>query len=178
MVGYIDGKEAMVVELNINGQTKKVAVATRNEGATHIDTYAKDSEKQYLDCFGSYLPYAQAQAMCTNGWYIPSMEEWESLMSEASIVQDKLQYIGNFSSNDMHRAIVVPVGDNSLILPAGGASSNSGQSGQSGWQSYYWSSTQDGSKMKMLFSDRTGHIIPLSSNTNESFNTRLFHALP
>lgn len=174
MVGYIDGKEAMVVELNINGQTKKVAVATRNEGATHINTYAKDSKKQYLDCFGSYLTYTQAQAKCTNGWYIPSMEEWESLMSGASVQQDKLQYGETFSSNDKYRAIVVPVGSNSLILPAGGASSASAQNGAF---SYYWSSTEEGASMKLLFS-KFDNIAPMTGAKTATLSTRLFHAIP
>lgn len=175
MVGYIDGKEAMVVELNINGQTKKVAVATRNEGATHINTYVKDSKNQYLDCFGSYLNYTQAQSKCTNGWYIPSIEEWQSLMSGAGVEQDKLQYIGTFGTNDAHRAIVVPVGENSLILPAGGVTS--APNNQIGWQCYYWSSTEEGTNMKCLWS-RNENINPTSFSKTTAMSTRLFHAIP
>lgn len=174
MIGYLDGKEAMVVEFNVNGQIKKVAVAIRNEGATHINAYIKDSKNQYLDCFGSYLTYTQAQSKCADGWYIPTIEEWQSLMKNASVVDYKLGYKGNFSKNDEHRAIVVNVNGNSLILPAGGE----GQvSSQTGWQSYYWSSTPDGSNnMKCLWSRNNVGTYPMSKNT--ALNTRLFHAIP
>lgn len=174
MVGYLDGRDAMVVELDINGQRKKVAVAIRNEGATHINTYMKPSNIKYLDCFGSYLTYAQAQSKCGDGWYIPTIEEWQSLMADASVVEDKLAYEGNFSSKDRHRAIVVNVNGNSLILPAGGPEEGSNQRG---WQSYYWSSTANGSNMECLWS-KDSNISTWLSDKNTTKNTRLFHALP
>lgn len=174
MVGYLDGKDAMVVELDVNGQKKKVAVAIRNEGATNTKIYINTSNTKYLDCFGSFLTYAQAENKCTDGWYIPTIEEWQSLMANASVVEGKLAYENTFSSNDKHRAIVVNVNGNSLILPAGGPEADSNQRG---WQCYYWSSTPDGSQMKCLWS-RGNSISTLSSDKNSTKNTRLFHAMP
>lgn len=174
MVGYLDGKDAMVVELDVNGQKKKVAVAIRNEGATNTKIYINTSNTKYLDCFGSFLKYAQAENKCTDGWYIPTIEEWQSLMANASVVEDELAYENTFSSNDKHRAIVVNVNGNSLILPAGGPEADSNQRG---WQCYYWSSTPDGSQMKCLWS-RGNSISTLSSDKNSTKNTRLFHAMP
>lgn len=174
MVGYLDGKDAMVVELDVNGQKKKVAVAIRNEGATNTKIYIKTSNTKYLDCFGSFLTYAQAENKCTDGWYIPTIEEWQSLMANASVVEGKLAYENTFSSYDKHCAIVVNVNGNSLILPAGGPEADSNQRG---WFCYYWSSTPDGSQMKYLFS-RGNSISTLSSNKNDTKNTRLFHAIP
>lgn len=78
-IGTLDGREAMVVDLG--GSIGKVAVATRNVGATDVNDYGTSfSAEDALDPDKNGL---------TDGWYVPSMEELVALSENLKDNDDK-----------------------------------------------------------------------------------------
>ena len=78
-VGILAGREAMVVYLG--GSIGKVAVATRNVGATDVNDYGTSfSAEDALDPDKNGL---------TDGWYVPSMEELVALSENLKDNDDK-----------------------------------------------------------------------------------------
>lgn len=94
-VGILDGREAIVVELNVNGVTKKIAVATMNiadnggKGFSYAD--AKDATKTGL----------------TDGWYVPTKDEMEALAAKLTF-------------NSTRKGAELVMDDKTLFLPAEG----------------------------------------------------------
>ena len=78
-IGTLNGREAMVVDLG--GSIGKVAVATRNVGATDVNDYGTSfSAEDALDPDKNGL---------TGGWYVPSMEELVALSENLKDNDDK-----------------------------------------------------------------------------------------
>ena len=93
-VGTLDGREAMVVYLG--GSIGKVAVATRNVGATNVNDYGTQ--------FSSEADFDPASLNLTDGWYVPTIEELSAL-------KDRLQ-----PSSD-NTGLEYTVGESTLFLP-------------------------------------------------------------
>lgn len=179
-IGLIGGKEAMVVEINVSGGTKKVCVATMNEGASSVNCYADNGGTAVLDCFGGYYTYAEAEAQCTDGWYIPAVDEWKALYDSVPYTSPKEGYHSNknWGTNDNHFASMFEVakGNYLYVLDAGYESSLNAR----GNRASYWTSTVGSSidKMQLMnlaydkpsFSDAT-------SNTSK-YSLRLWHNMP
>lgn len=124
-VGYIEGKEAMVVELEIDGKAKKMLVATRNEGATSNNSFYRDETTSYVDCFGSYLSHTDAAHAGVGGWRLPSKAEMEALVNlPHEWVKDGIaspEKFGDPTSSRCNAAYEITVGEGSkLLLPAAG----------------------------------------------------------
>ena len=93
-IGTLNGREAMVVDLG--GSIGKVAVATRNVGATDVNDYGTQ--------FSSEADFDPASLNLTDGWYVPTIEELSAL-------KDRLQ-----PSSD-NTGFEYTVGESALFLP-------------------------------------------------------------
>lgn len=178
-IGLIGGKEAMVVEINVSGGTKKVCVATKNEGANSVNCYADNGGTAVLDCFGSYCTYAQAEAMCTDGWYIPSIDEWKALYDSVPYTTPKEGYHSNknWGTNDNQFASMFEVTKKNYlyVLDAGYDSSLNAR----GNRGSYWSSTVQDSNQMILFNTAYGKPLNYSGAPKTStYSLRLFHNMP
>ena len=99
LIGYIDGREAMVVDL---GESYgKVAVALCNEGATN----------PYMT--GIHYKWDAAMNLSqTNGWYVPSWAELQALCT---------RYPRSFNNNGGNKGLTLSItSDASLFFPVAG----------------------------------------------------------
>lgn len=178
-IGLIGGKEAMVVEINVSGGKKKVCVATKNEGANSVNCYADNGGTAVLDCFGGYYTYAEAEALCTDGWYIPAADEWEALYDSVTYTTPKEGYHSNknWGTNDNHFASMFEVtkGNYLYVLDAGYDSSLHAR----GSRGSYWSSTVKDSNQMILFNTAYGKPLNYSGAPKTStWSVRLWHDMP
>lgn len=178
-IGLIGGKEAMVVEINVSGGTKKVCVAIKNEGANSVNCYADNGGTAVLDCFGGYYTYAEAEALCTDGWYIPAADEWEALYDSVPYTTPKEGYHSNknWGINDNHFGSMFEVTKKNYlyVLDAGYDSSLHAR----GSRGSYWSSTVQDSNQMILFNTAYGKPLSYTGAPKTStWSVRLWHDMP
>lgn len=168
-VGILDGREAIVVELNVNGVTKKVAVATMNVGATSVDEGA--GTDAVAPCHGKMFTFADAndasKTGLSDGWYVPSKGELEALMNKCSWNGTKKGLELSFS--DYGTSLFLPV--------CGFTNPNATSPVYRAVHADYWASTEyDSSKGWNLFFNANGKEIRGFDKTYK-FNVRPFHEL-
>ena len=179
-VGILDGKEAMVLNLNVDGVIRKVAFATKNEGANSKgDYFTGPNSILYLNCMGSYKTCAEAKALQGNGWRLPTEDEWKALMSsypnEAGTFLCRDSEITN---PNKHKAVLdVNVNGAKLRFPTGGLPGSENQMGVIG---YYWTGTETPGNPSYNKSARTMYGHPFtyedySGSTEYKFSVRLIH---
>ena len=124
--GMWDGREAVVVDIN----GKKVAIATRNVGAT--DTYGEES-------YGSYFQWEDANDITKNSlegssWRVPRSNEYRAIIDQL-----KDEYLVN---TDEKKGLEWPVTPTTtLFFPAAGLWSYGNENvWYSGVQGRYWTS--------------------------------------
>lgn len=188
MKARLGDRDAMPVELTVNGARKKVAIAIKNEGANTENMYYEQNGTKYLDCFGTYFTYDQAAAHCSDGWYLPSLDEAKALFDhpdyEITQPRDALgsnvfwlnKDSGTIRYNRHARKIKVD-GKSTLMFPATGYADYLTGRGTFG---DYWTSTgneSDPNKQWMYgmiqASDRF-----LCENKTLGLTIRLFHEIP
>ena len=81
-VGILAGREAMVVDLG--GSIGKVAVATKNLGATGVNDYGTIIE--------SNEDYDPSSLALTDGWYVPTIAELAALKNMFQLKEDNTGY--------------------------------------------------------------------------------------
>lgn len=103
--GYIDGREAIVVDLG--GNIGKVAIATSNVGANNATE--KGTEFYYSDANNPNMNGL------INGWHVPTIDELQALLSR--LTWGKIDEIAEPSEYQA----TVSFGNSTLILPSTGA---------------------------------------------------------
>lgn len=182
-VGILDGKEAMVLNLNVGGVIRKVAFATKNEGANSKGDYLTGpSSILYLNCMGSYKTCAEAKALQGNGWRLPTEDEWKALMS--SYPNEAGTFIcrdSDITNPNKHKAVLdVNVNGAKLRFPTGGSPGSENQMGVIG---YYWTGTETPGNPSYNKNARTmyGHSFTYenySGSKDYKFSVRLIHDMP
>ncbi|MDO4823742.1 MAG: leucine-rich repeat domain-containing protein, partial [Bacteroidales bacterium] len=150
-----NGREAMVVDLG--GSIGKVAVATRNLGATDVNDYGTSfSAEDALDPDKNGL---------TDGWYVPSMEELVALSENLKDNDDKDSKYGLEWQVSETATLYVPA----TILIYGE------------YGGFYMSSSQNKSILAFIYDTTKGltkMVVDNQVTTYPQFAIRPFHKLP
>ena len=154
-IGTLNGREAMVVDLG--GSIGKVAVATRNVGATDVNDYGTSfSAEDALDPDKNGL---------TGGWYVPSMEELVALSENLKDNDDKDSKYGLEWQVSETATLYVPA----TILIYGE------------YGGFYMSSSQSKSILAFIYDATKGltkMVVDNQVTTYPQFAIRPFHKLP
>ena len=167
-IGMLNGREAIVVELEVNGEVQKVGVATMNVGALSAEEGAGSTTD--ADCYGEYFNFDDANDVSkthlANGWYVPNSEELKALAAKLT-----------WNNTLKGRELKFPEQGTSLFLPAGGWINTSGTKSFTGTRGYVWSSTSSGNKayrMRIMDSD----CVVAADARTDKYNVRPFCKLP
>lgn len=160
----------------------KVAIAIKNEGANSENIYFEQNGTKYLDCFGGYFTYAQAQAQCTDGWYIPSLDEAKGIIESSNYVITKpekgIQSNMDWNSYGFSYARKIKIDDRSvLVFQTSGEKENLDLRGSAG---YYWTSTpgeKDASK-QTVYQLAKATVFRPEFEKKYGISVRLFHEMP
>lgn len=179
-IGLLEGKECMVVNLIIDGQVRKVAMTTMNEGANSYDARYKVGDKLYLDCFGTHYSFAEAQALCNGtSWRVPSLDEWRGLVNcyEKAIVEGSFKHRIDESYSYYHTTIFNVTSNSSLIFPSAGSDGTSGV----GTRGFYWTSSPaktEGSYKNVLVQGPNVYLDENGRSKTSKLSVRLIHDMP
>lgn len=155
-VGMLDGREAIVVDLNINGVTKKVAVATINIDAANVQNS------------GEFYQYEQAcnpnnLGLADSRWYVPTKEELEALANQLT-----------WNSTKIGREINFPSKGTSLFIPAAGWSTSLKNYYDNG-EGYIWSTTSGTNNQAYCLKFNNSSIQVVQNSIYNYYNVRPFH---
>lgn len=110
-LGMYEGREAIVVELTIDGESHRYAIATMNVGATTVDGAGS---------YGDYFIFEDAndpeKTGLSDGWHVPSLKEIDAL--------SKLYKSWNYDRKGYEWFFNVGGNTTSLFLPAAGCISS------------------------------------------------------
>lgn len=183
-VGYLDGREAIVAELDMNGVKQKVAIDMRNVGANSEDGYCvvNNGADKYLDCLGTYFSYQDALQYVNsldNGWHLPSKEEAEGLLNnyfyyKTTYLKNGFQSTINFNSINNFFSSRVKITETSFFyIPYAGYRETPTMRGERG---YYWTSTAM-NETKAYVLNNSGPSLYNMDKVN-GLPLRLFHKMP
>lgn len=154
-----NGREAIIVDLG--GKIGKVAVATKNVGAANANRY-KGTKFSYTDAMNP------SKTGLSDGWYVPSKEEMDALMSRLTWNTLKTgPWDGTIAGAEIN------FGTTSLFLPAAGYNTSADNT-----QSVYWTSTKNGTSQGYRLDMASSYKYVLAGNTATQCSVRPFCALP
>lgn len=162
-IGMLNGREAIVVELEVNGEKQKVGIATMNVGATSVDDCCGDAQS---DCYGSFFTSATANSASnglSNGWYVPTKDQMNALLKR-------------LTWNNERYGVEWKIGSNTLFIPAAGYYYNGNKS--VGKQCVIWTKPQDGHSYRMDMWATAGQMYEGATNTSTGAKLRPFCELP
>ena len=155
-IGIVDGLPAIVV--NLGGTIGKKAVALMNAGATWPEDY------------GEYYTYANLSSAVSSGWYVPTEDELDALITKSNAWT---------TLNGVNGRLF----EGQLFLPAAGFIDNeylveteTGLKGVSTW-GYYWSSTPSSEGMAYYLYFSISTINAYTDYRVDALTVRPFHSL-